>query len=338
MAIHANRVCRLLSKTTTANEIGANVCWFLTVIVMTEDARRYAGPVSFYNHQLAPLVGCSSIDALERVRARAVASGWLEYTPGFNRRPARYRVLIPEQFRDADDGPTDEGPTQPSLLDHDGATPGNIRKSAEVDPPNIRIFAEVEGGAEPANVRKNAAHGAAVPAALPAEPSTYPFPSSKDRNPPTPRGGEDEVFRAIEEVTGVDASVASVRRTLTRKTKELLSADPPYTAADVHEFGRRYWELCPHARDKRERPTPAELAKWIGLLRTKKKREDARRRQNANRFKPAEQEPRGPSMRELGLDIKDLMNKSPEERKRIMADAVKAHEAKHHTTTTAKGK
>lgn len=330
MAIHANRVCRLLAKTTTANELGGNVCWFLTVIVMTEDARRYAGPVTFYNHQLAPLVGCSSIDALERVRKRAVDSGWLEYRPGFNRRPAAYRVRIPQQFLSTDDGPSDEGSPQPALFDDQEDAP-NVRESAELDPANIRKNAEVKTAP---NVRKNAAVTAPYTTAVPAEPSTYPVPSSKKKNPPTPQGGEDEVFCAIEEVCGVDASVASVRRTLTRKARELHGAKPPYTADEVREFGRRFWELCPHAKDKRERPTPTECAKWIGLLRTKKKKEAGRRATVL--FAPVE--PTGPSLKELGLDLKTLTNMDSKERKRVMDAAREAYDRKHTTTPPEKRK
>lgn len=128
---YANRVIRLMTKTTLAQTEGTNVFTLLAVIVMTEDARGYDGPVTFYNSQLAPLIGANSIDSLDRTRKKAVASGWLEYTPGFNRRPAAYRVVIPEAHRTADDAPTDEGKFRTGAEDCAEVTPVKFRTGAE---------------------------------------------------------------------------------------------------------------------------------------------------------------------------------------------------------------
>jgi hypothetical protein len=119
-----------------------------------------------------------------------------------------------------------------------------------------------------------------VPRETPLTPALTPAPAlalaqkteEKTPLPPAKPGGEDFLFDALAEVCGIDPTVKSVNRTLTRKTDELANAHPPYTPDEVREFGKRFWELCPDAKDKRERPTPPQVARWIGLLRTKKRR------------------------------------------------------------------
>jgi hypothetical protein len=74
------------------------------------------------------------------------------------------------------------------------------------------------------------------------------------------------VFDAVAAVTGVDRSTAG--SLLGAVSAALGKAEPPYTAEDVHEFARRFWELCPWAAsDNRTRPTPKELQTHIGRLR-----------------------------------------------------------------------
>ena len=113
----AYKFFRLMAKTTLANEIGPDACFFLGVIAMTEDAKRYRGPVGFYNAQLLPIAGIGSIPALIRVRDRCVNAGWLHYTPGGNRRAATYFVTIPPDVEGVKDGPIDEGGDLFSHLD-----------------------------------------------------------------------------------------------------------------------------------------------------------------------------------------------------------------------------
>lgn len=76
----------------------------------------------------------------------------------------------------------------------------------------------------------------------------------------------DQLFDAIVEVTGINAGAAGGFVAVAKKS--LLAADPPYTPAEVREFGRRYAELCDWAkRSDTGMPTPTELAKYIGRLR-----------------------------------------------------------------------
>lgn len=76
----------------------------------------------------------------------------------------------------------------------------------------------------------------------------------------------DELFDAVAEVTGSDPAVTGSH---VGKVKALLlKAGPPYTPAEVREFGRRFHELCPWAgKDARTRPTLGEVEKFIGRLR-----------------------------------------------------------------------
>jgi hypothetical protein len=104
----ACKFIRLLIKKVVANEFGPQSFTLLTVVAATEDARGYDGPVNFFNHQLLPLVGLGSVDALHRVRQKCMESGWLTYLPGARTSPGRYWVTIPEKHTATDDYPTDE--------------------------------------------------------------------------------------------------------------------------------------------------------------------------------------------------------------------------------------
>lgn len=111
-AFFAHRYCRLLVKTCAANIIGAEGCWLLTNIALLEDAKRYTGPVSFWNGQLFPLVGLSNEWALHRLRLKCVAARWLHYIPATRGRAALYWVTIPDEYLAIPDGPCDENPAE----------------------------------------------------------------------------------------------------------------------------------------------------------------------------------------------------------------------------------
>lgn len=105
----AHKFCRAMLKMCIANELGADVCWLLTVIAHTEDAGGYRKPVTFFNSQLASVCGFGSIDKLERARKKAISAGWLNYIPGRRDAAPRYFVVIPDRFSDLDDLPSDDG-------------------------------------------------------------------------------------------------------------------------------------------------------------------------------------------------------------------------------------
>lgn len=109
-AYFAHRYCRLLTKTCAAQEVGPVAFVLCVTVAHLEDAKRYSGPVTFYNEQLMPLAGVTKWRSLNRARERAAAAGWLHYEPGNKgqRMPGRYWVTIPERFVAIDDTPCDE--------------------------------------------------------------------------------------------------------------------------------------------------------------------------------------------------------------------------------------
>ncbi len=107
---HAHRLCRLLAKLAIANEIGPEACWMLCLIAHTEDARHYAGAVTYWNDQLRNVCGFGSVGRLVRARQRAIDAGWLIYTPGGKRRAGKYETRIPQEYQDIPDGAIDESP------------------------------------------------------------------------------------------------------------------------------------------------------------------------------------------------------------------------------------
>jgi hypothetical protein len=76
----------------------------------------------------------------------------------------------------------------------------------------------------------------------------------------------DELFDAIAEVCAADPVVNGPH--IGKIRSRLAKAAPPYTPGEVHEFGRRFWELCSWAAENgRGRPTLGELGNFISRLR-----------------------------------------------------------------------
>lgn len=104
----AHRFVRLMMKAVAAQEVGPDGFCLLSAIAMTEDAKRYRGPVVFFNQPLMAVCGFTSEKVFFRVRQRCIDAGWLVWFPGKKGVAATYWVAIPEQFRDVQDGPVDE--------------------------------------------------------------------------------------------------------------------------------------------------------------------------------------------------------------------------------------
>lgn len=131
-------------------ELGPEACWLLTVVAFTEDARRYRGPVTFWNHQLTALVGCS-LNRLMRIRAKVVAAGWLHYSPGAKGKAARYHVTIPPECDFIPDGAADEGGFT-SILEVQTGTQTEVQTTATEDSLPIPTRIQFQNGT--ANVNK----------------------------------------------------------------------------------------------------------------------------------------------------------------------------------------
>ena len=66
----AYRYTRLLVKTCAMQEIGHIAFALCVAIVHTEDAKRYKGPVTFFNGQLMPIIGVRRWESLDAARDR----------------------------------------------------------------------------------------------------------------------------------------------------------------------------------------------------------------------------------------------------------------------------
>lgn len=110
----AQKFIRRLVKSAAAQEIGVDAFALLVVVATTEDAKRYSGPVTFYNGQLLPLLGFGKWERLDRARDAAVKAGWLHYAPpqSGHRQPGAYWVLTPGYAAELSDSPVDESPQE----------------------------------------------------------------------------------------------------------------------------------------------------------------------------------------------------------------------------------
>ena len=176
----ANRFVRVMAKACLANEIGAQACWLLTVIALTEDAKGYRGPVTYFNEQLMPLVGCGSAETLSRVRAKAIEAGWLVYVPGGKGVAGQYWVATPERNRDWDDAPTDEKGTDllPQIC---GSNPSATAEATQV---KVGGEAKCNGGDKPSATAEHSSYSCPKDTYPPgggvrAEPDEAPTPGPK---------------------------------------------------------------------------------------------------------------------------------------------------------------
>ncbi|MCL4193867.1 MAG: hypothetical protein KJZ87_19165 [Thermoguttaceae bacterium] len=108
-----------------AQDIGPEACWLLTIIAHQEDAKRYRGPVTFWNEQLMPLCGFGGRSRLVAARVKAVEAGWLHYEGGGKGRPGVYWALIPAGLDDLEDTPCDETPDDICRPESGQQTDGN---------------------------------------------------------------------------------------------------------------------------------------------------------------------------------------------------------------------
>lgn len=103
----AHKLTRLLWRTCAAHEIGLPAAFLVIQIAHTEDAKRYSGPVTYWNDQLQSLMGLSW-DQLNRIRKKAVEDGWLHYEPGRKGKAGKYWSTVPSRYDMLPDGPVDE--------------------------------------------------------------------------------------------------------------------------------------------------------------------------------------------------------------------------------------
>ncbi len=103
-AFFAHKAFRIMHKASVAAVIGRDAMCLVAVILHTEDAARYRGPVRFWNSQLMETLAFAKWDTFNRVRQRAIDAGWLQYTGDGNRSAGEYFVTIPPEYEQIDDG------------------------------------------------------------------------------------------------------------------------------------------------------------------------------------------------------------------------------------------
>jgi hypothetical protein len=239
----AHQFVRLLLKACVANEIGSDGFALLVAIVHTEDARGYRGPVSFWNGQLYPLIGCNSDSAFRRLRDRVVSAGWLHYQPGTKIAAPTYWVIIPSIHADWDDKPTDDSPDDRRILD--GFLPKNDQESVK-NPAAIRRRSGGETNGIPP-----------IPIPIPNTDSGF-----AERSNKRPR---DLLFDAIAEITASDPTIRSQASQVAKTAAALRKANPPYTPEEVRRFGEIASKVCSWIDGRR--PTIGEVEKYIARVR-----------------------------------------------------------------------
>lgn len=298
----SHKFCRIMWKCCLANEIGSDICWLLSGIAMTEDAKGYRSAVTYFNEQLSVVAGYGSVDAMCRARSKAVKAGWLAYKPGGKGFAGKYYVTIPKAHSDWDDLPTDEN------NEHDDAVSANSKTEQKPSPKHsddlvyIRTSAE-ESAKEPRTIREASAEESAkqvrtkcgtffpipipnpIPIPIHSEPVgsdgecdiCEPIEIAEELNtkqavvvkdqPKTPKPKKARkpwpMYDAIAAVTGCKGShVAKVAH-------EIESEDNPLTPEEIYEFGRRFVELCPYVLiDGVARlPNVGELGKFANRVR-----------------------------------------------------------------------
>lgn len=104
----AHKTFRLMHKASVAAEIGRDAFCIVAVVLHTEDAARYRGPVRFYNSQLMETLGFAKWESFAKARQRAIDSGWLVYFGDGKRSAGQYYVTVPDGYGDICDSPIEE--------------------------------------------------------------------------------------------------------------------------------------------------------------------------------------------------------------------------------------
>lgn len=220
--------------------------------------------------QIARAVGASADDVRDLLRELEAAGVFSRDPRGviFCRRMAR------EEEHRAKCAAAGKLGGNPALMG--GVNPGD---KGEVNPP-VKGRAKGRGKGRAKGTDKGAGKGGdkatevqSVRESEEGETPSPPFPADAgpgETDPPAKparkAGKPNPLFDALADVTGLDPSTAG--GVIGVAAKKLAEADPPYTPDEVRDFARRINDFCPWAgKDGRTRPTPGEVAKYIGLLR-----------------------------------------------------------------------
>lgn len=99
-AVHILRLISELAESEAAKSIWANGCFLVLAVARKQDKLGTDQPIKLWVEELCGWLGYAGKKDAIRVRDKAVAAGWLEYTapPNGTHKPGDYRVLIPGGF------------------------------------------------------------------------------------------------------------------------------------------------------------------------------------------------------------------------------------------------
>lgn len=251
----AMRFLRLLTKSAAMMHLGMDGFALLMVIVGQEDACRYTRPVSFWNTQLATLLGMRGADehGIRRVRDRCIKAGWLQYRAGNKQLPAAYFVTIPAAVNLLSDSTCDEAPQENRA--NTAAIPAQRRQ---------------ESGENPAGKRQESGENPA-----PSSPTPFPIPIPKDMG--------DELFILFWDCYGLKKDKADAIKAWKKLSEADKRAaidgipaykatikDPQYTKHPARYIRARTWEDEIPARKLTQADCPhpsgsSEFWTWVGI-------------------------------------------------------------------------
>jgi hypothetical protein len=104
----AHKAFRKMHKSSAAADMGRDAFCLVAVVLHTEDAARYRGPVRFFNSQLMETLGFAKWETFDKARKRAIDSQWLQYRGCGKRTAGLYWVTVPVDLDDMDDLPIEE--------------------------------------------------------------------------------------------------------------------------------------------------------------------------------------------------------------------------------------
>lgn len=134
----AQKCIRAMAKSCAAQTMGQAAALLVAFIATQEDAKRYRGPVTFYNEQLMALLGIRKWDTFDAARKSAVLHSYLHYEAppvGSRGKPGQYWAKIPAELEDLPDTPIDEGDPIAAAY-HRGYRDGKANRPPEPYPQN----------------------------------------------------------------------------------------------------------------------------------------------------------------------------------------------------------
>ena len=265
---YSQHVIRAMTKRAVAQEIGANACWLVSLIAATEDARRYAGPVTWFNGQLLALTGCSRWVTLDRMRQAAIDTGWLNYEapPEGGRLPGKYWTNSPDEHLIDTETPCDESDALQRAYEAGLRHGYDLAKAGKPYPENRHT----DGGVYPENGYGRGygrGYGPSQPPIL---------------NPIPKEEGRPEQVR--------DASSGDEE-----KAEPKADPKPPkFSEADhqcAESLGAKLLELKPDFRDLQPDRRKTTLAKWAEHVRLMRERDGRTHAQIMDLFSRVQRDP-----------------------------------------------